>query len=111
MKYIYAAMTLHSADKQINEENLTKVLEATESDVNEHRIKSLVNSLEEVDIEEATQDTIPYMIQESESSSVDDNLDEKTYEEENIEEESEKEEPEKEDDGLDDQDGLGQLFG
>jgi large subunit ribosomal protein L12 len=53
MEYIYAAMLLHSAGKEINEENITNVLKASGVEVDEARVKALVAALEGVDIEEA----------------------------------------------------------
>ncbi|NMC60779.1 MAG: 50S ribosomal protein P1 [Candidatus Methanofastidiosa archaeon] len=53
MEYIYAAMILHEAKKEINEANLTNVLKAAGVEFDEARIKALVSSLEGVDIEEA----------------------------------------------------------
>ncbi|RLF41578.1 MAG: 50S ribosomal protein P1 [Thermoplasmata archaeon] len=53
MEYIYGAMLLHSAGKEINEENLKKVLTAAGVKVDEARVKALTASLEGVDIEEA----------------------------------------------------------
>lgn len=53
MEYVYSAMLLHSAKKEINEANLTKVLEATGAQVDSSRVKALVASLKEVNIEEA----------------------------------------------------------
>ncbi|MDH5754693.1 MAG: 50S ribosomal protein P1 [Candidatus Bathyarchaeota archaeon] len=53
MEYIYAAMLLHKAGKEINEENLTQVLTAAGINVDTVRIKALMASLAEVDIEEA----------------------------------------------------------
>ncbi|HDM67127.1 MAG TPA: 50S ribosomal protein P1 [Thermoplasmatales archaeon] len=53
MEYIYGAMLLHSAGKEITEENLKKVLTAAGIEVDEARVKALAASLEGVDIEEA----------------------------------------------------------
>jgi len=52
MEYIYAALLLHSAKKEINEENLKKVLEAAGVSVDEARIKSLVESVKSINIDE-----------------------------------------------------------
>ncbi len=46
-------MLLHSAGKEINEENLKKVVEATGEKADDAKIKALVASLEGVDIEKA----------------------------------------------------------
>ena len=53
MEYVYAAMILHEAKKEINEANLKNVLKAAGVEFDEARIKALVSSLEGVDIEEA----------------------------------------------------------
>jgi len=53
MKYVYAAMLLHKAGKELNEKNLSKVLSAAGIDADDTRIKALVASLSEVDIDEA----------------------------------------------------------
>jgi len=53
MEYVYAAMLLHKAGKEINEENLTQVLTAAGINVDAVRAKALVASLAEVNIEEA----------------------------------------------------------
>ncbi len=53
MEYVYAALLLYKAGKDINEENLKKVLEAAGVEVDEAKVKALVSALEEVDIEEA----------------------------------------------------------
>ncbi len=52
MEYVYAAMLLHKAGKEINEENIKKVLEAAGVQVDTARIKALVASLEGVNIDE-----------------------------------------------------------
>lgn len=53
MEYIYAAMILHTTEKEINEENVTKILEAAGVEVEDSRVKALIAALEDVDIEEA----------------------------------------------------------
>jgi len=51
MQNIYAALLLHKAGKEINQENLTKVIAAVGEHVDESKVKSLVASLKGVDIE------------------------------------------------------------
>jgi large subunit ribosomal protein L12 len=53
MEYVYAALILHETDEEINEDNLTEVLDAAGVDVEESRVKALVAALEDVDVEEA----------------------------------------------------------
>jgi large subunit ribosomal protein L12 len=53
MEYLYAAMLLHKAGKEINEKNLTEVLTAAGINADPVRIKALVASIAEVDIDEA----------------------------------------------------------
>ena len=50
MKNVYAALLLHKAGKEVNEENLKSVVAAAGVDVDESQIKSLVASLKGVDI-------------------------------------------------------------
>lgn len=51
MEYIYAALLLHKLGQEVNEENVKKVIAATGSSADESKIKSLVASLNGVDIE------------------------------------------------------------
>lgn len=53
MEYVYAALLLNSAEKDINEENVAAILSAAGVDADDARIKALIASLEDVDIEEA----------------------------------------------------------
>ena len=53
MEYVYAAMLLHKASKEINEANISNVLTAAGVAVDAVRVKALVASLSEVNIDEA----------------------------------------------------------
>lgn len=53
MEYVYSAMLLHAAGKEINEDSITKILAAAGIDSDASRVKALVASLEGVNIEEA----------------------------------------------------------
>ena len=53
MEYVYAAMLLHAAEKEMTEDNITAVLKAAGVDVDASRVKALVASLAGVDIAEA----------------------------------------------------------
>jgi large subunit ribosomal protein L12 len=55
MEYVYAAIILHETGEELNEDNLTDVLEAAGADVEDSRVKALVAALEDVDIEEAVE--------------------------------------------------------
>ena len=53
MEYVYAAMLLHSAEKEIDEKAVTAILAAAGVDVDGARVKALVTSLGSVNIGEA----------------------------------------------------------
>lgn len=53
MEYIYAALLLHNAGKDITEEAVSAVLKAAGIEVNDARVKALIAALEGVNIEEA----------------------------------------------------------
>ena len=61
MEYVHAAILLHRAGKPINEKNLTKVLSAAGINADPVRVKALVASLAEVDIEEAIKSPPAFM--------------------------------------------------
>ncbi len=50
MEYVYAALLLHKLGKEVNEENIKKVVAAAGVEADESKIKSLVASLKGVDI-------------------------------------------------------------
>ncbi len=110
MEYVYAALILNEADAEINEDNLTDVLESAGVDVEESRVKALVAALEDVDIEEAVEQAAAAPAPAA-SGSADAGGDAEEAEEEaeveEAEEEDEAEEEEEEASG----EGLGDLFG
>ncbi|UCG70509.1 MAG: 50S ribosomal protein P1 [Thermoplasmata archaeon] len=53
MEYIYSAMLLHAAGKEITEDGINKVLKAAGVKPDDARVKALTASLEGVNIEEA----------------------------------------------------------
>jgi large subunit ribosomal protein L12 len=53
MEYIYSALILNSVGKPITEEGITEILKAAGVTPDPARVKSLVSSLEGVNIEEA----------------------------------------------------------
>jgi len=52
MENIYAALLLHKAGKEVNEENLKSVVAAAGVEIDETKIKSLIASLKGVNIDE-----------------------------------------------------------
>ena len=53
MEYVYAALMLHKLKKEITEENVTSIVKASGTEVNEAKVKSLVASVADVNIEDA----------------------------------------------------------
>ncbi|QLG26695.1 50S ribosomal protein P1 [Halorarum halophilum] len=113
MEYVYAALILNETDEEINEDNVTAVLEAAGVDVEESRVKALVAALEDVDIEEAidTAAAAPAAGAGGAAGAAGG-----AEEAESDEDEAEDEEAEAEEAGDDDEDessgeGLGELFG
>ncbi len=53
MELVHAALLLHSAGKDITEDNVSGVLEGAGIDVDSSQVKALVAALEDVDLEEA----------------------------------------------------------
>ncbi len=57
MEYIYGAMLLHKAGKEITSEALTATLKAAGIDVDEARVKATASALKDVDIEKVIAET------------------------------------------------------
>jgi large subunit ribosomal protein L12 len=51
MEYVYGALLLHKAGKEVSEAHLKKVIEAAGKEVDESKVKVLVASLKGVDID------------------------------------------------------------
>jgi len=50
MEYIYGALLLHKVGKPVDEHHLKKVIEASGTEIDEAKMKSLIASLQGVDI-------------------------------------------------------------
>ncbi|MDY6985383.1 MAG: 50S ribosomal protein P1 [Candidatus Thermoplasmatota archaeon] len=103
MEYIYGALTLHASGKEINEENVKKMLQAVGIEIDDAKVKSLVSSLQKVSIEEVLKTAVtpaaPQVVKEEEKKEKEAKGEEKK--------EEEKEEASEEDIAS----GLGALFG
>ncbi|HVH15259.1 MAG TPA: 50S ribosomal protein P1 [Candidatus Angelobacter sp.] len=53
MKYVYAALLLHSWAQPVNEENVKKIVSAAGGQADESQVKALVAALSEVNIDDA----------------------------------------------------------
>ena len=51
MEYVYAALLLHKLGKPVDAESITKVMQTAGAGVDESKVKSLVASLKDVDID------------------------------------------------------------
>lgn len=104
MKYVYAALLLHSSSKEINEENMKKVLTSAGIKVEDARVKALTAALSEVDIEEAIKSTATVAA----AQPVAQPATQEAPAAEGKKKEAPKEEEKKEEEALE---GLGSLFG
>ncbi|KAB1188097.1 MULTISPECIES: 50S ribosomal protein P1 [Haloferax] len=110
MEYVYAALILNETEEEINEENITAVLEAAGVDVEESRVKALVAALEDVDIEEAIETAAAAPAPAAGSAGGEVEAADDDDEEEAAEEEAADEGDDDEDEDADGE-GLGALFG
>jgi len=51
MEYVYAALVLHKLGKPVDEEGLKKVIEAAGGTIDDAKMKTLIASLKDVDID------------------------------------------------------------
>ncbi len=109
MEYVYAALILNESGAEINEKNLTNVLEAAGVDVEESRVKALIAALEDVDIDDAVEEAAAVPATTGGAAPATDEPADEDDEDEDEEAEAE-EEDEDEDEG-DAGEGLGELFG
>ncbi len=62
MEYIYAALLLHKAGKDVNEAHVKKVLEAAGVQAEDGRVKALLAALDGVNIDEAIKSAAPMAV-------------------------------------------------
>jgi large subunit ribosomal protein L12 len=114
MEYVYTALLLNESSEEINQENVTAVLESAGADVEESRVKALVAALEDVDIEEAIDTAAAAPAAGAAGGAAAAGATEEAEEAADEEEdEAEEEAADEEDDDDDDAsgEGLGELFG
>ena len=58
MEYVYAALLLHKAGKPVDVESITKIMQASGAEVDESKVKSLVASLKDVDIDKELENAV-----------------------------------------------------
>ncbi|MCL4452959.1 50S ribosomal protein P1 [Ferroplasma sp.] len=101
MEYIYGALLLHSAGKEIDEENLKKVLTDAGVSADDARLKSLLESMKNVNIEDVLKSAAAAPV--AAAPAKEEKKEEKKKEE--------KKEEKKEDSDADAMAGLSSLFG
>src|SRR6056297_1437394 len=113
MEYVYAALILNESGDEINEDNLTDVLESAGVSVEESRVKALVAALEDVDIEEAVEQAAAAPVAAGGAAAPAEGGDDEPDHDEPSEEEVAEAEADDDDDDDDEADGegLGELFG
>ena len=114
MEYIYAAMLLHSAGKEIKEDAVKKVLDAAGVKADDARIKALVSALEGVDIEEAMNKAVAAPVASAPATAGSDAAPAEDKKEEKKEEKEEKKASASDSDESKEEEaaaGLGALFG
>jgi large subunit ribosomal protein L12 len=105
MEYLHAAILLHKAGKSVDEKSLTKVLTAAGINADPVRVKALVASLAEVNIDEALKSPPAFMPAGQVAPAEAPAAEAKPAEEK---EKKEEEEKKKEEEAIE---GLGALFG
>lgn len=108
MELVYAALTLHEAGKEVNEENLESIVDAAGLDVEDSEVKALVAALEDVDIEEAMEAQVSAAGGAAAAPASGGEAEAEEEADEAGEEEAEDEEPEADEEEA--AEGLGELF-
>ena len=103
MEYLYAVLLLHEAGKEVNADNIRKVLEGVGIQVNEAMLNAVVSSLEGVDLEKIKEEALTIS-----AAPVAAAAPAQAPAQEEKKEEKPKEEEKKEEQALE---GLGTLFG
>ncbi|MFC6975942.1 50S ribosomal protein P1 [Halomicroarcula sp. GCM10025709] len=114
MEYVYAALILNESGEEINQSNLTDVLEAAGVDVEESRVKALIAALEDVDIEEAVEQASAAPVPASGGAAAPASDDDESDDDGDDEAEEAADEGGDDEDDEDDEasgEGLGELFG
>jgi large subunit ribosomal protein L12 len=111
MEYVYAALILNESGEEINEDNLTDVLDAAGVDVEESRVKALVAALEDVDISEAVEQAAAAPVAASGGAAEADDEDADEADDEAEEEEAADDEDDDDEEDESSGEGLGELFG
>ena len=104
MQYLYSALILHKSGKKITEAAITKVLKAAGVDADDARVKAVVAAMGEIDIDEALESASSMQFAAAPAAGAAPAAAAPAEEEEEEEEEEEGEE-------IDDDEGLGSLFG
>ncbi|MCL4335184.1 MAG: 50S ribosomal protein P1 [Candidatus Thermoplasmatota archaeon] len=105
MEYVYGALLLHSAGSEVDEEKLKKVLEGAGVTPDEARLKALVSSLKNVNIDEVLKNASTAMVQPAAQEKPAEKKEEKKPEKK---EKDEKKEEASQEEALE---GLSSLFG
>ena len=104
MQYLYAALLLHKGEQEITAAAVKKVLKAAGVEADDARVKTIVAALGEIDIEEAIASAASMAVAAPAAAGAAPVAAEAAAEEEEEEEEEEGE-------AIDDDEGLGALFG
>ncbi len=108
IEYIYASLLLYKSGKEINEDNLKRVLEAAGIEVDEVKVKSLVAALKNIDIAKVLEQALAAPVAAAPVAAPTAPAEEEKKEEEAAEEEEEEKEVVSEEELAE---GLGALFG
>ena len=58
MEYVYAALLLHKLGKPVDEEGIKKILQSAGAEADESKVKSLVASLKDVNIDKELENAV-----------------------------------------------------